>query len=541
MEPRGRPRFPLAIWLSLALCLLFPPLWNSLLPHPLGEPITVVLTPPHPDDALELPADRIEARRLPSSREQQAPSRSFAFELDRAGRYSIYGISSHVSSSPLVLQIDGARISKRAFDADTGSRHGNFERQRIATGVDLQRGRHRVQLQGPHLSVRTFVLALQREAPLGPLRYLGLAAVAGLLLAVRSWLARTRLSPRARLAAVAVFAVAPPGLALLGVWKVCGPALVSANPSDVGKLERLAELESDLDSVAHRDPGIRYSVAVLGDSTHFFSLDPRNGMRPSLERALRPSERERIDIYGVAARAFSAFDYYLLVNRLVDARPDLVVIPVNARSFGEEWIASAAHEFTPIERYLRIDELRAAPDEPVGRRELGWERVLIRRLDEALAGGRISLLLRGLRRHLRAELLLAAENTFPLHLFHPLPSQPLPIWPIAIAPDHPMLAYFRAINRLAARHGIEVLYYTVQTNLEAVAESGSPPDLQGLYASVEREIAHAPGIHFLDLAGSNPRWMFSDASEHLNERGMRMVSQRIARRISELAAGEDGP
>jgi len=540
MEPRGRPRFPPAIWLSLALCLLFPPLWNSLLPHPLGEPIAVVLTPPHPDDALELPDERIAARPLRSLREQQAPSRSFEFELDRAGRYSIHGISSHVSSSPLVLRIDDAQISNHAFDADTGSRHRNFERQRLATGVDLRRGRHRVQLQGPHLSVRTFALELQREAPLGPLRYLGLAAVAGLLLSGRRWLVRRRLAPRPRLAATSAFAVLPTLVLLLGIAHSAGPILISLNRGEVSRRAQLDDFESRLESLASRRADPRFSVAVLGDSSHFWSLDPAHCMRPSLERALRPSERARIEIYGVAARAFSAFDYYLLVNRLVDARPDLVVVPVNLRSFGQEWIESATHEFTPIERYLRIDELWAAPDVPVGRRELGWERVLIRRLDEALAGGRISLLLRGLRRHLRAELLLAAENTFPARLLHPLPTPSPPVWPDAIAPDHPMLAYFRAINRLAASHGIEVLYYTVQTNLEAIAESGTRLDLRGLYASIEREIAHAPGVHFLDLAGSNPRWMFSDASEHLNQRGMRLVSERIARRIAELASRETG-
>jgi hypothetical protein len=534
MDPRGRPRIPPALWLSLAVCLAFPPVWNGLVPHHVGEPIAIALTPPHPDDALELPPDRIEARALPVAPEARATTRRFAFALDRPGRYSLYGISSHVVSAPLLLRLDGERISTRAFDAGTGSRHRDFTRRRIAAGVELRGGEHRVALQGSHLSVRTFALELRREAPLGPARYLGLAVVAGLLLAARRWWVRTPLRPRARLVATASFAGLPAGLALLAAWWLSGPALVSTNLSDIGKLERLAELDSYLDSDLHRERGPRPSIAVLGDSTHFFGLDPRDAMRPSLERALRSRGLGELELYGIAARAFSAFDYYLLLNRLVEERPDLVVVPLNVRSFGEEWIASAAHDFTPIERYLRLDELLAAPRVRVGRREIALDRVLIRRIDHALAGSRLSLLLRGLRRTLHAELRLAAEKALPAALQPPPPPGPPPTWPREIASDHPLLAFLRAGNRLAHRHGVEILYYTVQVNLEALARNGTRLPLAELHASIEREITGTPGVHHLDLARANPGWMFSDAAEHLNGRGMRSVARRLADRIAEI-------
>jgi hypothetical protein len=539
VDSGGSPRIPPALWLSLALVLAFPPLWNALAPHHLDEPITLALTPPQPENPLALPPDRIDARPLPDAHEPGAPSRSFGFELDRAGRYSVYGISSHVTSAPVVLRIDGERVSTRAFAAETGSRHRDPARRRIATGVELARGDHRVELEGQHLAVRSFALELRREAPLGPARYLALAAAAGLLLAVRRRLARGRLAPGPRLIATATFATLPTLLALLAIAIVDGSALITLVRGELAKRARLAEFESRLESLEARSDGSRFSVAVLGDSTHYWSLPPERTMQPSIERALRPEPRQRIRIHGVAAQAFTAFDYYLLLNRMVEDPPDLVVIPVNVRSFGDSWIASAEHAYAASERYLRFDELAAAPDVRLGARELGWERVLIRRLDEALAGGRISLLLRGLRRHLGADLELAAERSLPAWLLRaqPSPDEP-PVWPRAIGPDHPMLAYFRAINRLAARYGVEILYYTVQCNLEALSERGIQIDLRGLYASVEREIAGAPGVHFLDLSAHNPRWMFSDTADHLNERGMRLVAGRLADRIAELSRRE---
>jgi hypothetical protein len=530
LESLRRP----ARWIPLVLCLAFPPVWNSIAPRHSGESVTVLLTPPHTADALDLPDDRIAAREQPG---ESTRSRRFAFELDRPGRYSLYGVSSHVASAPLGLWIDGERVSTTAFYAATGSRHRDFETRRIATGVEFAGGvRHEVRLTGPHLDIRTFALELRREAPLGPAYYGLLATVAGALLALRARIVRTPASPRRRLLTTTAFAVAPIAIGLLAVAQAAGPALISTNRADLAKRERLARFESELAPHPSNARDERFSVAVLGDSTHYWSLDPSEAMLPSLERALRPEERGRIHLYGVAAQAFTAFDYYLLLNRLVDRAPDLVVIPVNARSFGAQWFESPEHDFGPIERYLRADELVRSHGARVANRQIGWERVLIRRVDQAISGGRLTLLLRGLRRHVRAALDRVLEDALPDALFEARLAAPDPqIWPREIPADHPMLGFFRRTNRLAARHGVEILYYTVQSKLEAIARIDPQVDLHSLYADLEGKVAIGPGIHYLDLSRTNPSWMFSDESQHLTARGMSRVSRRLARRIAELA------
>lgn len=102
-----------------------------------------------------------------------------------------------------------------------------------------------------------------------------------------------------------------------------------------------------------------------------------------------------------------------------------------------------------------------------------------------------------------------------------------------MTPDNPTLQPFRLLNSLAARHGIAVLYYTVQANERAQAAHGIDLALRRNYALIGREIGRSPGVSFLDLSASNPPWMFSDEHEHLSREGIRAVAGRLADAILE--------
>ena len=117
------------------------------------------------------------------------------------------------------------------------------------------------------------------------------------------------------------------------------------------KAENQRALESYLESEDHR--GARrekFSVFVMGDSTHYWSLQPQDYMVPVLERAIAAKGVEDIAIYGVSGGALNAFDFYLVLNRIVHEKPDVVVVPVGMRSFSEFWLEVQSNAHPPLRR-----------------------------------------------------------------------------------------------------------------------------------------------------------------------------------------------
>jgi hypothetical protein len=531
-------------WLAVFVCLSFPWIWNAWLPEHVGDPITVVLNPPRPADALTLPAEHERARRLerdPGEKGGRPRSATWELTVEQPGSYSLFGLSSHEESRPLELWIDEAKVSAMAFFHNTGSLRGDFERHRIATGLPLGAGTHTLKLAGNHLFRRTLVVELQREAPLRALRFAALAVLAALLLGLRAALvARISLAPGARLAISLAFALALPGLPLALLAASSGRAFAAIDHREFDKRGRLSALETYLASDEHRKRGDRYSVALLGDSTHFWPLEPHQHMLPSVERALPAAERERVELYGISAAAFGAYDYYHLTNRLVVERPDLIVVPVNLRALSSWWAQLHYHDFRPIERYLRANELLHVHGIAVGPREIDWAGWLLVRAD-AWLGGRIAPFLRGVGRYARTEAASTAEALGPAWLARPAPeaararlapaSSP---WPSQISADDPNLRLLRRIGSLAERHGVRVLFYTVQTNTKALARTGVRLGLARRFAEIEALIAPSPNVSFLQLAGDDPEWMFADEGDHLSPRGVEAVAGNLAAAILRL-------
>jgi hypothetical protein len=107
-------------------------------------------------------------------------------------------------------------------------------------------------------------------------------------------------------------------------------------------------------------------------------------------------------------------------------------------------------------------------------------------------------------------------------------------WNTDIAEDHPLLQAYRLINDLAARNGIEVLYYTEQVNVEAQRKKGNDVRIRENFATIESAVAGDPGVHFLALAEENPPEMFSDDIDHLTPEGITRVAEAIVREIVAL-------
>ena len=100
------------------------------------------------------------------------------------------------------------------------------------------------------------------------------------------------------------------------------------------------------------------------------------------------------------------------------------------------------------------------------------------------------------------------------------------------------LDVIRRINDFAARQQIQVLYYTVQANVEAQRELGRDLRIGENFTTLERAIGFGPGVHFLRLVDHNPRAMFSDHVDHLTPDGIATVAAALAAEIAALAGEE---
>jgi hypothetical protein len=238
---------------ALLLCLLFPLAWNRLFPVFEGDAANVQLTMMRPDDEIEVPESTTRAVREAFTTRRNEQFLAFAFELARAGRYSIYGISSNRDAKPLELRMNGRSVSTVAFYQKTGSMRGDFERHLIARAVPLVAGENVASIAGPRAMNRTVFLELRREAPLHPLRYAALFLAAAGLLVVRRFVSlKSPLPPRARLAIAAlVYAM---GLAALpaALLVLSDGHLVPLGEKDPVKTRRLRLLEEHLRSEEHR-------------------------------------------------------------------------------------------------------------------------------------------------------------------------------------------------------------------------------------------------------------------------------------------------
>jgi hypothetical protein len=530
---------------ALILCLLVPLAWNRLCPALEDGAVSVQLTMMRPDDEFEPPEPSMRAVRTQFTIEGNEQLLAFAFDLERAGRYSVYGISSNRDAKPLELRMNGRSVSTTAFYQKTGSMRGDFEKHLIARAVPLVAGENVVSIAGPRAMNRTVFLELRREAPLHPLRYAALFLAAAGLLAMRRFVSlRFPLSPRARLAVAAVaYAV---GLAALpaALFVLSNGHLVPLGEKDPVKTQRLRLLEEHLRSEEHRKAREeKFTVFVMGDSTHYWSLPPSHHMLSALENALPEGERDEIAFYGIAGGALDAFDFYLLANRIAPERPDVIVVPVGLRSFSEWWLHNEGYRFHGFDHYLRPSEFLRAWNLSVAGREIplvGW---VLRRLDARFFDGRAAHLLRGGKVFFESE-----SERFQQEISQTLLASWEPVskevqmkairryrrWNTDIGEDHPLLRAYRLINGLAARHGTRVLYYTEQVNVEAQRKKGKNLRVRENFATIERAVAGDPGVHFLMLADENPQEMFSDDIDHLTPEGIAGVASAIVREIVAL-------
>lgn len=290
-----------------------------------------------------------------------------------------------------------------------------------------------------------------------------------------------------------------------------------------------------------------FTVCVFGDSSHFYKLPVESWMVPTLQRELASRGIDDIAVYGTAFTALTAWDYYLLLNRVVEYEPDLLILPVQLGSFSRAWLTRRAWHFPTLHRYLLASELVHAYGISVAGRSFHWEQLALQRLDYALFDGKAGPFFGGIR-YLwnlgRAGAELSIGNAL-MGDWPPLSDavDTPPTWQQMdsdIREDHELFSAFDRINRLAAERRISILYYTGQVNAASFARLGIELRLKENYDRIARRLRTGPGIHVLELSSENPEDAFSDESFHYNEVGIARAASRLVDAILEIRAELDG-
>lgn len=257
-----------------------------------------------------------------------------------------------------------------------------------------------------------------------------------------------------------------------------------------------------------------------------------------------------MELYGFAAPGFDAFDFYFLLNRILQEKPDLIVLPLNLRSFGDIWIRPEMFYRPVLERYSAWSEYPRAAALSCDARKIEWEHLLLQKLDYEWMGYRGHPFLGRLKnRYGEIEAENAArieEALFPF--MEPLPEKytlspikalrenqfdwRLGVYNPDIERDHDWFPVFRAINQLAERHGIEVLYYTVQTpEIRALPEKN--------FGLLEEFLTEDPNVYFLTMLDVLQPNHFTQG-EHFTIQGMGLVASRILDEVERIEAESRG-
>jgi hypothetical protein len=310
---------------------------------------------------------------------------------------------------------------------------------------------------------------------------------------------------------------------------------------------RLNEFEAYLASARHEtETASKYTIGVFGDSSHFYKLPDESWMIPTLQRELQARRVDDVAVYGMSFTALTAWDYYLLLNRVVDDPPDLLILPVQLGSFSKAWLTRTGWHFPTLHHYLPYSEWGRAYGLSVAGRSFHWEQIALQRLDYAVFDGRAQPFFGGIR-YLwnlgRAGAVKSVGNAL-MGDWPPIADavEQVPTWQQVdndIRENHELFSAFDRINELAAEHEIPILYYTAQLNAASYARLGIDLRLAKNYGLVERRLKTGPGIHVLQLGIENPEDSFADESLHYNPLGISRLATHLVDAAIEIRAGRN--
>jgi len=326
------------------------------------------------------------------------------------------------------------------------------------------------------------------------------------------------------LALVAVFS---------GIYAADGDKFVKSGGGALRNYLPIVERRLERHSQETNDSGT-FHVVVFGDSTHTSRGPQRLMMNGALQALQRARGIDGVHVEGINWAGFGPYDYYFLMNLLAQSPPDLVVIPLNLRAFGNRWYREGGNYYPVLERYECWTEIPRAVRLSSSLRPVSAIGILLRKLDYRLADSRIGAFINGIRIALDDRLSRPSTQTDSPTEDDEAPSprrkllKASDLFTQDIDNAHPVLAALEEINQFAARNGIGVLYYTVQT-----------PDLRARaswnFDVLRFELTRSPDVRFVDLQGFLQRDDFQ-LGEHLYDDGFVRIANRL---IDEIVEAKD--
>jgi hypothetical protein len=356
-------------------------------------------------------------------------------------------------------------------------------------------------------------------------------------------------------------------LAFLG-----GAALVLVGLFRAVALLEIRDVEVRLDLIQELDAGLAplhqvapeaddWQVGVLGDSM-VISYAPRNQLPTRLQEALDSlllPDPSWMRVHSLASPGMGPFDFYFVADRVADARPDQIILPVNLAALSESWRDTFSRPqlagLLPPGRLLQavslpLEEIGVSADRllsyiaVVQAGAIGpWRDLSARQAQLALARGRLA---DWLSTHFGSQ----AEKRFAVDLYryhgartvvHGLRPR-LSAYGVeerfgpalqGVGPGFPALALLGASIRSFRERGIEVLVYVSPLNLRHIEAIGAdnPEGLARTLTSIE-SVARRAGAGFMDLHELLPDAGFRDFAGHLSTTDAIDGPQQIATRIA---------
>jgi hypothetical protein len=305
---------------------------------------------------------------------------------------------------------------------------------------------------------------------------------------------------------------------------------------------------------APREDPQTHRVAFLGDS---ISISVRGGAL-STPRALRSRLEDGVELHSLAALGTGPFDHYFLVDEIVEARPDQVVVAFSLQSFGavfrslsrerlSGWVAPerlASVALGPIHWIgLTVDELLLNRGIVGVRGAEMWRQLLVQQ-------ARLGAARDELASWLSARLGGSGHQAFEMASFanerrrtrmegdrdrYAADAERNHYGPLLqrLDGDHPVLVVLgRTLSRLNEA-GIPVLVYVNPVNVEHLAALGLLEDgsLDESLATIEAVVRRS-GAGYLDLHDLLPDAAFRDAAGHLGTPEDPESTDRLAGKVA---------
>ena len=249
------------------------------------------------------------------------------------------------------------------------------------------------------------------------------------------------------------------------------------------------------------------------------------------------------------------FDYYCLYYRAVKLSPDLIIVPINWRSFGSSWIQSNAYFHAELSAFVPLQsDLPPTHRDPVRSKGITILEQLVYKADI------ISIYRAGLRNWAsevrRSTLSQQAEKSvlpeIPELLFlknrkngekasekqTPRRSRMKSTFPIPLPDSNLTFQRMSALAHVASQHDTKILFYIWPLDAELLAEVGAL-DVAAFEASKKkiRETIDADAwdnIFYVDLSGLLEHEYFDDILGHCTIKGRRKIAGALAPKIIEI-------